>query len=234
MMGNTPTPLSVVIIDDERPYRQGVRAELEPWHEQIVIVGEAANAEDAVACVQDLVPDLILIDLRLPAFRGARNDPHEEHGITAIAHIRQCSPTTRMLVLSHKEDPPTLFAAMRAGAHGYIAKRDLHDEGDNLFNAINMVMRDGAIFSQAIAKQMRDAFQREHAPDTVAERLTPREVEVLTLIADGKTNKEIAAMLVIGEKTVKTHVSNILAKLHVENRTEARYYAQFNRTTLPR
>jgi len=234
MMQNTVAPSSIVIIDDERPYRQGLRAELEPWNEQIAVVGEAANAHDAVNCVQEHVPDLVLIDLRLPAVRGAWSDPHEEHGIAAIAQIRQCSPTTRVLVLSHKEDARTLFDALRAGAHGYITKRDLHDEGDTLFHTIQTIIRDGAIFSPAIAKLMRDAFQRDHSADAVVERLTPREVEVLNLVADGKTNKEIAALLVIGEKTVKTHVSNVLAKLHVENRTEARYYVHFNQTRAPR
>ena len=117
----------IVIVDDHLMFRRGVCAVLETYAEQVDVMGEAATADDAVALVVDRVPNLVLLDLQLPERFGMLSRPAWEHGVSAIERIRRGSPTTRILVLSYLEDPDILFAALHAGAHGYITKGDPYD-----------------------------------------------------------------------------------------------------------
>lgn len=208
---------TVLIVEDEPVMRLGLRAALDPFREHVAIVGEAGNAADALELVQDLVPNLVLLDLRLPQSPSLSRSS-EQHGLEAIRQIRELSPLTHVLVLSYLDKPDILFAALKAGAHGYISKGDQF-AGKELINAIRRVTAGEAIFGPLIAEQMRQFFYPDGSESlTQIEPLTRREREVLQLLAQSKTNQEIADTLMITVATVKTHVRNILAKLHLRSR----------------
>jgi len=219
------TAVRIVIVDDHLMFRRGVRAVLETYAEQVDVMGEAATADDAVALVVDRVPNLVLLDLQLPERFGVLGRPAWEHGVSAITRIRRVSPMTRILVLSYLEDPDILFAALRAGAHGYITKGDPYD-GAALVDAIRRTMAGEAFYGAVVAQLIREYHQHRRPEDQPPEMLTRREVEVLDLLVDRKSNLEIAEQLVISVKTVKTHVANILAKLHLESRHEIPVYVR--------
>jgi DNA-binding NarL/FixJ family response regulator len=217
--------ISIVIAEDEPVFRQGLRAEFERFPKHVEIVGEAANAEEAVTLVQELVPDLVLLDLRLPQTRGAFGALSWTHGVAAIKQIVRVAPRTRVLVLSYCEEPEILFAALRAGAHGYIAKGDRYD-GADLVDSIQKITAGEVIYGPVIAQLFREYHQHGHESGVLVEPLTVRERDVLDLLASHKSNREIAEELVISVKTVKTHVANILAKLHLESRHEIPLYVR--------
>jgi DNA-binding NarL/FixJ family response regulator len=219
------TAVRIVIVDDHLMFRRGVYAVLETYTEQIDIIGEAATADEAVTLVGDQVPDLVLLDLQLPERFGMLSRATWEHGVSAIQRIRRVSPTTCILVLSYLDDPDILFAALRAGAHGYITKGDPYD-GAALVNAIRRTMAGEAFYGAAVAQLIREYHQHRRPEDQPPELLTRREIEVLDLLVDRKSNQEIADQLVISVKTVKTHVANILAKLHLESRHEIPVYVR--------
>ena len=219
------TAVRIVIVDDHLMFRRGVRAVLETYAEQVDVIGEAATADDAVAMVVDRVPDLVLLDLQLPERFGMLSRPASEHGVSAIQRIRRVSPTTRILVLSYLEDPDILFTALGAGAHGYITKGDPYD-GAALVDAIRRTMAGEAFYGAVVAQLIREYHQHRRPEDQPPEMLTRREIEVLDLLVDRKSNLEIAEQLVISVKTVKTHVANILAKLHLESRHEIPVYVR--------
>jgi NarL family two-component system response regulator LiaR len=208
----------LLIADDHPVVRQGLRAFLETQPE-IEIVGEAVDGEDAVQQVERLLPDVVLMDIVMPKIDG----------IQAIRRLREVSPSTQAIVLTSFADDDKIVAAVRAGAAGYLLK-DAHPQ--ELLSAIRAVARGEALLAPSIAARLIRELSRPN-DDPAADVLTARELDVLRLIANGRSNKEIAQDLVLSEKTVKTHVSNILAKLHLADRTQAALYAVRQRIVDP-
>jgi NarL family two-component system response regulator LiaR len=202
--------ISVLIVDDHAVVRQGLRAFLD-LQEEIEVVGEATNGLEAVEQAGQLLPDVVLMDLVMP----------QMDGIEATRRIRALSPSTRVIVLTSYSEDDKVFSSIKAGALGYLLKGvSLAD----LLKAIQSAYRGEAQLHPDIAKKLMDEFSgRVRQP--IPEALTDRELEVLRLIARGQNNRQISGELVISEKTVKTHVSNILGKLHLADRTQAAIYA---------
>ena len=201
----------MLIADDHPVVRTGIRhlLETEPG---IHLVGEAANGREAVSAVNQTRPDVILLDLVMP----------ELDGTGAIREIKANQPEVRILVLTTFASDDKLYPAIKAGAMGYLLK---DTEPEDLVRAIQQVHRGEYPLSPAIAqKVLREIARRAEEPLTT-DPLTEREVEVLGLIARGLTNRQIADQLVISEATVRTHVGNILGKLHLASRTQAALYA---------
>jgi NarL family two-component system response regulator LiaR len=199
--------IRIVIADDHDVVRQGLRMflGLDP---ELEVVGEAANGAEALAMTKELHPDVVLMDLLMPVMDG----------ITATSAIRKEVPESEVLALTSVLEDASVTGAVRAGAIGYLLK---DTQAEELRRAIKAAAAGQVQLSpQAAARLMREV----RAPES-PETLTERETEVLRLLAEGQANKEIARSLDIGEKTVKTHVSNILAKLGVQSRTQAALYA---------
>lgn len=195
--------IRILIVDDHAVVRQGLRMFL-ALDAELEIVGEAANGARALELVQRLQPDVVLMDLLMPVMDG----------IAATRAIRAAQPGVEVIALTSVLDDGKAAEAIRAGAVGYLLK---DTEADALCTAIKAAAAGQVQLSPSVAAQlMRDA-----PPPQSPEPLTPRETEVLRLLATGRSNKEIAADLVITEKTVKAHVSHILAKLGVTSRTQA-------------
>ncbi len=202
--------ISVVIVDDHALVRQGLRTFLD-LHDDIQVTGEAANGVEAVERVGQLRPDVVLMDLVMP----------EMDGIEAIKRIRSICPDTKVIVLTSFTEDEKLFPAIKAGATGYLLKNV--SPGD-LVNAIKAAHRGEAQLNPEIARRLMDEVSNK--PSTLDEEvLTRREMDVLRLIAQGRNNRGISEELVLSEKTVKSHVSNILGKLHLADRTQAAIYA---------
>lgn len=203
--------IRVLIVDDHAVVRQGLRAFLQT-QDDVEIAGEAADGDEAIRQVRELVPDVVLMDLVMPKLDG----------IAAIREMRALSPSTKVLVLTSFADDDKVFAAVKAGAAGYLLK-DVRPQ--ELGDAIRTVYRGEALLHPTVAaklmQELAQSGRRQASPDS----LTDRELDVLRLIARGMSNKEIALELGIAEKTVKTHVSNILQKLHLADRTQAALYA---------
>ena len=202
-------PIRVLVADDHAFFRTGLRGLLRLLPE-IEMVGEAATGAEAVQQTAVLQPDVILMDMQMP----------DGNGIDATAAILRMSPHIGVLMLTMFEDDDSVFAAMCVGARGYLLKGA--DRGE-IGRAITAVYRGEAIFSPAIAQRLMTYFSRvQHAaPPVIFPELSDREREVLALIAQGLSNAEIAARLVISGKTVRNHVSNIFAKLQVADRAQA-------------
>jgi len=205
--------LRVLLVDDHEVVRLGLEALL---HSQpgITVVAEASTAEEAIRAAERHRPDLVLMDIRLPG----------ESGITACRTITSRWPETKVIMLTSFADDDLLFQAIQAGAAGYVLKQVGNDE---LLRAIEAVRAGEALLDPAVTRKVIERVrQREREADTAAFRdLTERELEVLALIAEGKTNAEIAEALTLSERTVRNHVSVILEKLGVSNRIEAATYA---------
>jgi DNA-binding NarL/FixJ family response regulator len=201
--------IRILIADDHPRFREGLQLMLrrEP---DLEVIGEASSGEQAVAMAEAGQPDIILMDLHMPGL----------HGVDATRRIMETSPHIRVLVITMYEDDDTVFAALRAGARGYLLKGA--DKAEVL-RAIRGVASGEAIFGPAIAHRLMQYFatQRPSLPQRAFPELTEREHEVLTLIAKGWSNGEIAARLVVSLKTVRNHVSNIFSKLEVADRTAA-------------
>ncbi len=203
--------IRILIVDDHRVVREGLHGFLaiEPG---IVVVGEAADGIEAVSKARSLQPDVILLDLMMP-----RKD-----GIEAISDIIQENPEARILVLTSFDDADRVFSAIKAGALGYLTKDSSPEE---LIEAIRAVYAGRLSLEPDIAlKMIRELNQPPNLPPT-EQPLAERELETLRLVAQGLTNQEIAEELNISERTVGKHVSNILGKLHLANRTQAALYA---------
>ncbi len=201
--------LTVLLADDHPLFRKGMRALLQSMPD-IELVGEAQSGDEAVAMALEQQPDLVLMDLQMP----------NGHGLAATRQISNASPHIRILVVTLFEDDESIFAALRAGAHGYILK----DAGEEeMVRAIRGIGQGQAIFSPAIATRLMDYFAvtRKEVPQEIFPELTDREREILTLIARGQSNADIAEQLVITVKTVRNHVSNIYNKLQVADRAQA-------------
>jgi DNA-binding NarL/FixJ family response regulator len=202
-------PIRVLIADDHPLFRSGLRAALEATG-KVEVVGEAESAEGTATQCEQLMPDLVLMDLMMGATSG----------IDATRDITNRFPTVTVLVLTMLDDDYSVFAAMRAGARGYVLK-DADDEV--IVRAIEAVVRGEAIFSPAIAGRMIDFFSAAHAkpPESAFPELTTREREVLHLIAQGLSNKEIAERLFLSPNTVRNHITNTFDKLQVVDRAQA-------------
>jgi two-component system, NarL family, response regulator LiaR len=207
--------IRVLIADDHPVVRHGLRAFLQ-LQEDLDIVGEAGDGLEAVAQVKKLRPDVVLLDLVMPRLDG----------IEAIRHIREARSSTKIIVLTTFADDEKVFPAVKAGAAGYLLK-DV--EPRDLAEAIRTVHRGQGLLHPSIASKLMHEFAGEQERASTLDALTEREMDVLRLIAQGKSNREIAREFVLSEKTVKTHVSNILAKLHLADRTQAALYAVRNR-----
>jgi DNA-binding NarL/FixJ family response regulator len=199
-------PIKVLVVDDHPVVRQGLRTFLD-LQGDITVVGEAADGDAAVAAAERLQPDVVLLDLRMP---GA-------DGVAALRGLRERGSTARVLVITSFTEPAAVLPAVRAGAAGYVYK-DVDPPA--LAAAIRSVHAGHVLLHPDVARLLAAGNAR---PDGV--RLTPREREVLAEVARGRSNREIARELTLSEKTVKAHVSAILTKLGVQDRTQAALYA---------
>jgi DNA-binding NarL/FixJ family response regulator len=199
----------VLIADDHPLFREGMRGRLDRVGD-ITVVGEAASGDEAVELARELEPHVILMDIKMPGLNG----------IEATREIRQASPEVGVLVLTMFEDDDSVFAAMRAGAKGYLLK---DSGGDEVVYAIRAVASGEAVFGSGVAERIIGFFSgpRPATPRRAFPELTEREEEVLSLVARGKSNQEIARQLFVSLKTVRNHVSNILVKLQVADRAQA-------------
>jgi RNA polymerase sigma factor (sigma-70 family) len=204
----------VVIVDDHGLFRSGVRSEL---GSQVDVIGEADDVAPAIALIAGTEPDVVLLDVHLPGGGGQ----------LVITAIRATHPQVRFLALSASDAPEDVIAVIRAGARGYVTKTI---SGPDLVDAIRRVAAGDSVFSPMLAGFVLDAFAASASPDTAAldpelDQLTPREREVLRLIARGYTYKEIARELYISTKTVETHVSSVLRKLQLSTRHQLTRWA---------
>ena len=204
-------PISVLLIDDHRVVRQGLHDFLE-LQDDIEVVGEAPSGEEGMQLARELLPDVVLMDLVMPGMDG----------VETTRRVKQVSPSSRVIVLTSFADDDKVFPAIKAGAISYLLK-DISPE--DLAHAIRAAQRNEAVLHPEVAAKLMQEFSSPRGAEAPVEQLTEREMDVLRLIARGKSNKEIADTLIISEKTVKTHVSNILSKLHLADRTQAAIYA---------
>jgi DNA-binding NarL/FixJ family response regulator len=195
-------PIRILIAEDQRIVREGLIALLEDETE-IAIAGVASNGQEAIELFGRLKPDVVLMDLQMPVVDGPE----------ATRRIRELSPDARILVLTTYATDEFIFKALRAGARGYMLKDASADE---LLDAIRAVSEGRTLLAPAVAERLVAGVSSD-----MPEALTPRELEVLTLIGQGRSNGEIAEALTIAPRTVKVHVQNILGKLGAGNRTEA-------------
>jgi NarL family two-component system response regulator LiaR len=205
------TMIKILIVDDHAVVRKGIRALL-ATETDLEVIGEAVDGEQAVTLFQELNPDLLLLDLIMP----------KVNGIEVIKKIKGDHPQAKILVLTSFAADDQVFPAIKAGALGYLLK---DTEPDDLIEAIHQVYLGESSLSPTVARKvLEEVFhpaQKPLSPDP----LTNREVDVLQVLAKGKSNRDIADELSISETTVRTHVSNILGKLHLASRTEAALYA---------
>ena len=198
----------MLIADDHRLFRDGIKAVMASVPD-VDVIGEAATGEDAVAHASELQPDVVLMDLQMPGLNG----------IEATRQLARSNPNIGIIVLTMFEDDDSVFAAMRAGARGYVLKGADQSE---LLRAIRAVANGEALFGPSIARRLTAFFATSRQALAVPlPELTDREREILGLIARGLSNTDIAARLVISHKTVRNHISSIFSKLQVADRTHA-------------
>ena len=203
--------IRVLVVDDHAIIRKGIRALLDLVPD-IDLVGEAEDGKQAITLDLELTPDVILMDLMMP----------EMNGIACIKQIREKRPKACILVLTNFAGEDMIFPAIKAGAMGYHLK---DSSPEALEEAIRQVYRGEPSLHPLIAKKVLEELHAPPEDQGVYETLTKRELEVLSLIAQGLENREIASQLVVSEATIRTHVSNILGKLHLASRTQAALYA---------
>jgi DNA-binding NarL/FixJ family response regulator len=205
--------ICVLIADDQALFREGLETLLS-IHQDIEVVGQASNGQEAVELSLQLEPDVVLMDMQMPVLNGA----------AATRRLRQFLPGCRVIVLTTFDDKETIFDALKAGAAGYLLK-DVSSA--DLANAIRLTARGDSILEPSIAAKVLEEFSRVSTTPVVnrsgnlPEPLSDREIEVLSLVTQGLSNREIAAKLFISPGTAKTHIHNVCGKLGVQNRTEA-------------
>jgi len=203
---------SILIVDDHEVVRNGIRSYLETIQD-FNVVGEAASGEEALNLVSELIPDIVLLDLILPGMDG----------IETTRRIRQISPRTQVVVLTSYHEDVHIFPALKAGAISYILK-DMKME--KLVDVLHRAVQGEVTLHPRVAARVLQTIRGENSDEQpLFTELTDRETDVLKLIANGLTNSQIAEKLVISENTVKGHVSNILSKLHLADRTQVAVYA---------
>jgi two-component system, NarL family, nitrate/nitrite response regulator NarL len=215
--------IRILVVDDHTLFRRGLTALLSR-DAQFQVVGDAADAGEAQRRAQALQPDLILLDNHLPGVNG----------VDALPALREAAPAARVLMLTVSEDEDDLAAALRGGACGYLLKTI---EGDALATAIRRAMRGESVVAEEMTGKLVSAFQASSAPAPLApapaeapgSSLSPRELEILRLIARGASNKEIGRELGIAETTVKIHVQHLLRKLKLSSRVQAAVFASEHR-----
>jgi DNA-binding NarL/FixJ family response regulator len=205
------TALRVLIADDDDLMRAGLRAVLS-IDETISVVAEAADGHEAVSRTRALKPDVVLMDVRMPGMDG----------ITATREIIAAAPHTRILILTTFEDDDYIFGALSAGASGFLLKRT---QPEQLIAAIHTIAAGESLLSPSVTRTVINRMAHQPQPDPAATQrlrvLTPRERDVLEIVARGLSNSEIAASLVVEESTIKTHLKRILAKLSLRDRVQA-------------
>ena len=215
-------PIRVLLVDDHALLRRGLDIVLQT-EPDITVVGEAGDGSEAVAKAAELLPDLVLLDVKMPSRGGIGG------GIQAAAAIKEVAPSTRIVMLTMSEEEEDLYEAIKAGASGYLLKGILPHE---IADSIRAVVGGQSLISPPMAAKLLTEFatmvrhgEDRKNPGPPAPRLTDRELEVLKLIATGANNSKIAKTLFISENTVKNHVRNILEKLQLHSRMEAVMYA---------
>jgi DNA-binding NarL/FixJ family response regulator len=204
--------IRVLIADDQRVVREGLSMVL-ALMKGVEVVGAAADGTEAVALVQSVRPDVVLMDLRMP-----RCD-----GVEATRRLRAEAPEVKVVVLTTYSDDRSVLDALRAGARGYLTK---DASGEQIHEALRQVLDDHAVIDPAVQRHLVDAIAGEPAPPSeLPDGLTPREAEVLSLMAGGLSNAEIAASLTVSEATVKSHVNHLFAKIGARDRGQAVAYA---------
>lgn len=204
--------ITILLVDDQALFREGLRTLLSVW-DDLQVVGEAGNGREAVERAIALRPDVVLMDLRMPVLDG----------VAATRRLQETVPDSRVIVLTTFDDDEHVFDGLRAGAVGYLLK-DVSSE--KLVEAIRATARGDSFLQPSVAARVVAEFARMNstaprANDALAEPLSERELEILQIVATGASNKEIAAQLYIAEGTVKNHVTSILGKLGVRDRTQA-------------
>ena len=201
-------PISIIVVDDQTLIREGLAALLD-MTPGLTVVGKAGDGRQALALVAELMPDVVLMDVRMPGMNG----------VAATREIHARYPRTRVIVLTTFDHDEYVFESLRAGAAGYLLK---NADPDHLAEAIRAVHAGRSVLDPAVTdKVIRRAARPGQEEPALTERLTPREREVLLLMADGETNAGIAARLSLAEGTVRNHVSHILGKLGARDRTHA-------------
>ncbi len=203
--------IRILVVDDHPVVRKGIVAMLET-EEDLSVVGEASNGQEALQKYRELAPEVVLMDLVMPVMDG----------VEAIHQLRSMDPEARVLVLTSFTSDDKVFAAIKAGAAGYLLK---DSDPDDLIRAIHQVQRGESSLHPAIAHRLLTQLAQPAEPRQRVEELTDREKEVLTYIAEGLNNQEIAEKMVVSKATVHSHVSRILAKLQLDSRTQAALYA---------
>jgi NarL family two-component system response regulator LiaR len=199
--------IRVLVVDDHKLVRQGLRFLLEQ-EDGIEVVAECADGESALRAVLALEPDVVLLDLFMPG----------PNGISVLTEIKRDRPATEVLMLTSSTDDEHLLAAIRAGALAYLPKTAGVDQ---VVESVRAAARGESVLGPRIAARLVRELREASARSRPLDQLSPREVEVLTVLARGRANREIARTLSISEETVKAHVSSILAKLHLTDRTQA-------------
>ncbi len=202
--------IKVLVADDHLLVREGVCKLLE-LDERITVVGEAVDGEDVIQKVKELKPDLILMDLNMPKLTG----------IQASYQIKNLFPDIKIIILTIHDDEEYIFEVLKAGAEGYLQKDVSAEE---LRSALRMVFNGETLFPTSVINRVMGR-QRRRKEENIEDILTEREIEVLEMMAKGNSNRSIGEKLFISEKTVKNHVSSILKKLEVKDRTQAVIYA---------
>jgi DNA-binding NarL/FixJ family response regulator len=206
-------PISILLVDDHSLFREGL-ASLLRARPNLQVAGTASSGEEALLLAREVLPDLVLMDVRMPGING----------IETTRRLKVEMPTVRVVMLTMSEDAQDLFQALKNGAQGYLLK---NTKPDALYRFIEGVMEGEAPISGLMAAKMLSEFRPPEDPapdDRGCEKLTERERDVLQRVANGMTNREIAHTLSISENTVKKHLRNILAKLHLQNRVQAALY----------
>lgn len=210
--------IRVMTAEDDRFFRLGLASVLETAPDRIHLVAQATSLKEIVALLPEIVPQVLILDLKLGTF---------EDGVQAILKTREISPTTAILILSAFDEEEWIFRAIMAGAVGYLTKNSI--SLDNILSLVEQAAQGEPPLSPSIARKilirMRQTSQTGPPEDRLIALLTAREQEIVRLVAEGGTNREIAARLTIEPSTVKTHVSNILQKLQMTSRVELRKLA---------